>query len=105
MSRTTLYRLYAQDDVLLYVGITKHWSIRSWWAQVVKVEVEQFPTWSEALAAERQVIAAERPRHNRSKGQNPAPPPPPIQTHQHLVEGSYDWYPVVCLDPNCQPRQ
>jgi predicted GIY-YIG superfamily endonuclease len=69
---TTLYRFYADDDALLYIGIAgsatqrfeQHAKEKSWWPQVTRTELEHFATRREALDAERLAIIAERPRHN-----------------------------------------
>lgn len=73
MNETTyLYRHFAADGALLYVGISLSWPARTkahvqgstWFDQVARVEIEQFPTRDEALAAERDAIKSERPRFN-----------------------------------------
>lgn len=71
---TALYRLYGQDGVLLYVGITKNIRVRfahharnkDWWPQVDRgrtriVWLDDRPT---AEAAELEAIRDERPVHN-----------------------------------------
>lgn len=67
-----LYRCYASDNALLYVGISKHWPDRMiqhrrdkhWFGDVTKVEVEHYADRDTALAAERAAIQKERPQHN-----------------------------------------
>lgn len=67
-----LYRFYDATGDLLYVGITvdpgkrltRHSGDKPWWNEVARVELEQHPTRSAVLAAERLAIANERPRHN-----------------------------------------
>lgn len=69
---TTLYRLRDADGGLLYVGIAEHWIGRlsqhrgdkSWWADVARVDVEEFPDRRSALVAEERAIKAEHPVHN-----------------------------------------
>jgi hypothetical protein len=69
---TTLYRFYAADGTLLYVGVTSvgpsRWSDhernREWWAKAVRSSIEQFPNRQAALDAERAAILAEQPRYN-----------------------------------------
>jgi hypothetical protein len=75
-SDTTLYRLYGEGDVLLYVGISGKWPSRMsqharskrWWDDVVTVKREVLPTRAEALAAEGRAILDEKPLYNVSLG-------------------------------------
>lgn len=76
---TSLYRHFAGDGSLLYVGIALSWPARTkshvrqsrWFDQVAKVEIERFPTREAALEAERAAIKSERPTfnvvHNRDR--------------------------------------
>lgn len=67
-----VYRLYAADGTLLYVGSTgnvlerlgSHAADKLWASQVVSVRVEAFAQRSAALAAERQAVRREKPHHN-----------------------------------------
>lgn len=69
---TSLYRHFAADGSLLYVGISLSWPTRTkahvrgsrWFEQVAKVEIERFPTRTEALDAEREAIKREKPEFN-----------------------------------------
>lgn len=69
---TTLYRLYAADGALLYVGIADSWPSRMrqharqkpWWTEVTTVRLEHHPLRGVAERAERAAIQSERPRHN-----------------------------------------
>lgn len=68
---TTLYRLYAPDDTLLYVGITKGSAQRltdhgnqPWWPDVARITFERFSDRAAAATAERHAIATEHPVHN-----------------------------------------
>lgn len=82
---TTLYRHFAGDDSLLYVGISLSWPTRTkahasgsrWFDQVSRVEIERFPTREAALEAERDAIKAEKPKynivHNRPAQRSAAP--------------------------------
>lgn len=75
---TTLYRLFDEAGVLLYIGVAgnpgrrfeQHASGKAWWGQVAACRLAHYSSRPEALAAERQAILAEHPRfnitHNRS---------------------------------------
>lgn len=70
--RTALYRLYAADGALLYIGITQdlderwrqHSSRKEWWPQVARRAVSWCVSRSEALRLEAEAIKAEHPLHN-----------------------------------------
>jgi predicted GIY-YIG superfamily endonuclease len=68
---TTLYRFYAADDSLLYVGITHRvegrFSVHKKekpWDQIARVTLEHFPSRDEALRAESLAIQSEKPQWN-----------------------------------------
>lgn len=74
-----LYRFFAADDRLLYVGITcnpgkrleRHSGEKTWWAEVVRVEMEQHPSREALRSAERLAIGEELPLYNvRMNGGN-----------------------------------
>ena len=75
----TLYRLYAGDGALLYIGISHrpggrmsdHESGSAWWADVRSVTFETFPCLSTARKAERQAVRAENPLHNACRFAGP----------------------------------
>ena len=72
--KTALYRAFASDGTLLYIGIARDWGAR--WAahaelsvffgEVAHLTVEWWPTRTEALAREAAAIAKEGPRHNKN---------------------------------------
>lgn len=70
--RTALYRHFDSTDALLYVGISlsavhrlaQHKRSASWFKDIARVEVEWFSTRAEAIAAEREAICDEAPKHN-----------------------------------------
>jgi predicted GIY-YIG superfamily endonuclease len=72
VSQTSLYRHFAADGSLLYVGISLSWPDRTkthaqrskWFEQVAKVEIERFTSRQAALDAEREAIKRERPQFN-----------------------------------------
>jgi hypothetical protein len=75
--QTALYRLYRADGLLLYVGITdnpperwrSHASLKPWWPEVARRDVEWFNTRAAALDAESRAILGEDPLHNiRGRG-------------------------------------
>jgi hypothetical protein len=69
---TFLYRLFDEDGVLLYIGISNAWQHRMqehrrtqpWWDQVAHVFPISFPDRRSALDAEARAIRRERPLHN-----------------------------------------
>lgn len=69
---TALYRHFAADGSLLYVGISlsplarlsQHRDSSPWYGEIARVEVEWHPNREAALAAEKAAIQAEGPRHN-----------------------------------------
>lgn len=90
---TTLYRLYAADGVLLYVGISNNWPHRmkqhqrdkSWWGEVRNVSTQTFATRKEAERAEAAAIRNERPSHNVKH-----------RERQQQIEGAIRWYCDEC---------
>ena len=70
--KTALYRIWGNDDQLLYVGISKsalgrlgqHLTEKSWAADIANVTIETFATRELAAAAEVEAIKAEKPLHN-----------------------------------------
>lgn len=70
--RTALYRHIDAAGALLYVGISlqpfkrldQHGGQSHWFRQIASVTVEYFDTRTEAMAAEKEAIKVERPRHN-----------------------------------------
>jgi len=67
-----LYRLYAFNGDLLYVGITNvglerfagHAATKPWWSQVADIALEHYATRDAGLRAELRAIRTERPIHN-----------------------------------------
>lgn len=72
-SPTSLYRHFAADGTLLYVGIaincfnrnSDHEKNAPWFKDVVRIELEWFPTRLAAMKAESIAINTESPRHNQ----------------------------------------
>jgi len=70
--RTALYRQYAEDGSLLYVGISlnvqnrlsQHYKSSAWFTEVTDVKIEWFATREEALRAEVNAIKSEKPKCN-----------------------------------------
>lgn len=70
---TELYRHFDSNGCLLYVGISLSTLKRTyehkkspWWLQVASISIERFSSRKEALAAEREAIRLEKPRHNKA---------------------------------------
>lgn len=69
---TALYRHFAADGALLYVGISlsavarlsAHEATAPWFRDIARVEVAWYPSRDLALAAEKAAIKRECPRHN-----------------------------------------
>jgi predicted GIY-YIG superfamily endonuclease len=69
---TALYRLYAADGSLLYVGVTgdlrvrlaKHAADKPWWTEVARKTAAWHDSRKEALLAEAAAIRDESPRYN-----------------------------------------
>lgn len=69
---TTLYRLFDEGDVLLYVGIAvdpgarfaRHREDKAWWGEVANITLRVYPSRPEAIEAEREAIKTEKPRYN-----------------------------------------
>jgi predicted GIY-YIG superfamily endonuclease len=70
--RTAVYRFHDAAGDLLYVGMTRnprarfhnHAADKPWWPEVDAKAIEWLGSWSEAHAAERAAIRAEKPRYN-----------------------------------------
>lgn len=70
--RTAVYRLFATDDTLLYVGVAKrfgtrweqHAKVQPWWPHVDHQTVQWYPAREDALLAEKVAIETERPVYN-----------------------------------------
>lgn len=69
---TALYRMFAEDGALLYVGIStrgprrfsEHQADQPWWTSVASATLEHFEYPHQATAAERKAIRDEHPRFN-----------------------------------------
>jgi len=80
-----LYRFWAADGTLLYIGLTMnpptrfkaHSKDKEWWLLVASVTFEHFPTRDALVAAERAAIEQERPVHNVTYNRPPTPVPTP----------------------------
>lgn len=72
---TALYRLFAADGTLLYVGITgnpglrfgQHAADKAWWPEVARKTAAWFSSRDVALNAEAEAIRDEQPVHNISR--------------------------------------
>jgi hypothetical protein len=81
---TYLYRLFAADGKLLYVGITDDLNQRlaaHSWRGFARFTSEAYPTRESAEAAEARAILIEKPAQNRQQpALRPAPEPRPVVT-------------------------
>ncbi|MGK9463973.1 GIY-YIG nuclease family protein [Streptomyces sp. G6] len=98
---TAVYRLYARDGRLLYVGMTNNPDVRfayhaltkRWWQQVEGQSVEWHTNRSAARQAEAEAIKAERPVHNAmhaAAGPNDVPLREVRGRLNAIVEGARD---------------
>lgn len=83
--RTALYRIYGDEDLLIYIGISKdfgrrwkeHAKRQSWWGEMRRLAVDEwFDSRPEAEAAETAAIKAEKPKYNK---RHAVPPPPRVR--------------------------
>lgn len=69
---STLYRAFASDGELLYIGVTDdfttreaaHRSTASWYGEATSWSFEEFAQRCDADLAEKEAIVRERPKHN-----------------------------------------
>lgn len=81
MNECYLYRHYAADDTLLYVGVSlsavyrlaQHRQTSDWFGDIARVAIEKFPSRAEALSAETKAIQTENPKHNVVKRKRTRP--------------------------------
>jgi predicted GIY-YIG superfamily endonuclease len=72
--RTSLYRHYDSNGILLYIGVSlsqlrrlqEHSRNSSWFDTVATIKVEYFETRNLALQAEQAAIILEKPLHNKA---------------------------------------
>lgn len=72
MAEAHLYRHFAEDGTLLYVGVSlsavqrigQHRSKAGWFSDIARVGIERFETMEQALKAESLAIKMEKPLHN-----------------------------------------
>jgi len=81
---TALYRIFGEEDFLLYIGISKDFGRRwkteardfPWWGEKRWMTVRWYDSRAEAEAAEITAIAAENPKHNKRRPPVPQAAPP-----------------------------
>lgn len=72
--KASVYLAYGKNDELLYVGITgvrtrrfsQHRLASEWWDRAERLELEHYPTRSQALAREADLIVEHKPPFNRA---------------------------------------
>lgn len=88
---TTLYRAWASDGRLLYVGVTDdltkriltHANRRALWIPIMEsLSIERYTTRQEALADEREAIRTEWPLYNVEHSIDPVTPRRQIRNHE-----------------------
>lgn len=88
----SLYRLYGEEETLLYVGmsmnlparLTNHRVQKEWWTAVHHIGVEHFDSRRKVLDAEREAIQSEHPLWNIQH--RVGPPSEPPTPHQEAIE-------------------
>lgn len=101
---TSLYRHFASDGTLLYVGISLSWFERTrahaahsdWFSRVCRVEIEWFPSRAEALVAETIAIKAEKPLFNLHHNKV-TEPVDHRQSHQRLTNYVVGFRPLYSM--------
>lgn len=76
--KTWVYRQYAADGRLLYVGATaypesrekQHALTTAWYHEIARVELTEYPDGPSGYTAEKEAIRSESPKYNRKH--NPA---------------------------------
>lgn len=70
-----LYRMFAHDGQLLYIGISKsalvrmtqHAGEKPWWGEVTRIEIEHYELFRDEMEAiERKAIKSEQPKYNKA---------------------------------------
>lgn len=100
---TSLYRMWGDGERLLYIGITRRGHMRiwnhardkEWWRQVIRVDVEHYPSRDDAALAEARAIYKERPIYNAQHAmkarkwekEEPIAPPLPATRGGHELVG------------------
>ena len=72
--KALVYRVFADDGTLLYIGSTidldtrfqRHSTHSEWFPEARRITIEWMPALSAARAAETAAIAVERPKYNRA---------------------------------------
>lgn len=98
--KTTLYRCFDDNGDLLYVGISWNAAARlaahqrgsGWWAEVVRIDLEHFPTRAHAARAETEAIRQEWPAYNRAQAVTEIVEPvaPLGEGHWRVVDAYFD---------------
>ncbi len=111
MSAThALYRFYATDGALLYVGITadpgarwrKHAHDKPWWQEVANITVELHPSRRAVLEAERASIITEKPRYNVVHNRGTSAEPRAVAQLDRLAPFQVgDWVALGLTDGRC----
>ncbi|WP_192806281.1 GIY-YIG nuclease family protein [Streptomyces sp. SS1-1] len=95
--RAAVYRFYAADDTLLYVGVTQRFGTRwsnhakqkPWWSQVARQAVVWYETRAEALKVEAEAIKTEKPVHNVLLQPKPPKPRRPMSELDHTYSPKF----------------
>lgn len=105
-NRTGLYRAYAADGTLLYIGISwvpdaraeQHKSSSEWHSRMAKYTVDWFESRMDAVAAEAAAVRVEKPLYNSAlqvrapKSIKAIPYIPPTHTPPRQIRIDDRWY-------------
>ncbi len=88
-----VYRHFADDGALLYVGVSLSAVMRlydhrqsKWWGKIAKVTIEKYQTREEAFRAEKRAIIDEAPQYNLDRN-----PKADFLCSKHLTpDGKFD---------------
>jgi hypothetical protein len=104
--RTAVYRVFGEEHLLLYIGMTNsipirwngHEAVQPWWDELRSLTVEWYESRPEADAAEEAAIRAERPKYNVTylkpslvkRGERKRQEPAPVDWENFEVEPRAD---------------
>lgn len=90
----SLYRHFGAGNKLLYVGIShnalhrlyNHMADSEWYPEIVRVDIEHYPSLQSALNAEKQAIKNEGPIYNKTHNPNSSKPVKQVITESEVSQ-------------------